>query len=119
MTKTIPEGVQSLVSVELGVGDEAAGIIQGGVQKDLPLAAPGTLDVRIVEHVRLPDLVGVFRFEFLLRGKSKQLALGEAALFEEAIEGGGRQTGGALAGGQRQFPQQGGSGAMGIFPFEA
>jgi len=46
------------------------------------------------------------------------LALGEAAPLEEAIEGGGGESGGALAGGQSQFTQQRGSGAMGIFAFE-
>jgi hypothetical protein len=67
LAKTVQEGVQALVGVELGVGDEAAGIIQNGVPESLPLAAAGALDVRAVEHVRLPDLVGVLGFEFLVR----------------------------------------------------
>ena len=97
LTKTVQEGVQPLVGIELGVGDEAAGIIQGGVQEGLPLAAAGALDIGAVEHVGLPDLVGMFSFEFLVPGGSQQLALGETTLLEKAIEGGGRETGGALA----------------------
>ena len=97
LTETVQEGVQSLVGVELGVRDEAAGVIQDGVQEGLPLTAPGALDVRAVEHVRLPDLIRVLSFEFFVCRGREQLALGEATLLEEAIEGGSRQTGRAVA----------------------
>ena len=58
---------------------------QDGMQQSLHLAAAGTLDIGAIEHVRLPDLIGVFGFELLVRRGSEQLAFSEAALFEETI----------------------------------
>ena len=119
LTKTVQERVQSLIGVKLGMGDEAAGVIQGGVEEGLPLASARALDVGAVEHVRLPDLVGMLGFELFVSRRCEQLTLGEAALLEEAIKGGGGEGGLVLAGDESEFPQQGGAGAMGIFAFEA
>jgi hypothetical protein len=37
------------------------------MQQRLHFAAAGTLHIRTIEHVRLPDLVAVFGFELLVR----------------------------------------------------
>ena len=73
------------------------------MQQSLHLAAAGALDIGAVEHVRLPDLVAVFGFELLVCRWSKQLTFRKAALFEEAVEGGGGDAGGVLACRQSQF----------------
>ena len=59
--------------IELGVRDEAAGIIQSRMQVGLHLAAAGALGVGAEEHVGLPDLVAVFDLELLVRRWSEQL----------------------------------------------
>ena len=41
------------------------------MQQGLHLAAASTLDVRTIEHVRLPDLIAVLGFELLVRGWSE------------------------------------------------
>src|SRR5947209_19013319 len=56
---------------------------------------------------------------FLCAGGSEQLACGEAALFEEAMEAGGGEGGFVLTGHESQLAPQGGAGAMRIFTFEA
>ena len=67
LAQAIQKGIQSLVGIELRMRNESAGIIQGGVQEGLHLAAAGALDVRPTEHVGLPDLVAQFGFELLVR----------------------------------------------------
>ena len=99
--------------------DESAGIIQGGVQEGLHLAAAGALDVRPAEHVGLPDLVAQFGFELLVRRRGQQLPFRKAALFEETVQCGGGDPGCILSGRQRQFAQQGGTGAVRVLAFEA
>jgi hypothetical protein len=47
-------------------------------------------------------------------GRRQQLAFGEAALFEEAVQRGGGHAGIVLSGRQGQFAQQGGAGALGF-----
>ena len=54
---------------------------------------PETLDVRSEQHVGLPDLITSFCFELLVRWPRQQLAGSQAALFEEALQGGGRDGG--------------------------
>jgi hypothetical protein len=73
--------------------DEAAGVIQGGVQKGLYLAAARALDVGPEQHVGLPDLIAGLGFELLVRGRDQQLAFGETTLFEEAVQRGGGHAG--------------------------
>ena len=120
LAQAIQAGIQSLAGIELGVRDEPAGIVEDGVQKGLHLAAAGALDVGAEEHVGLPDLIAVFGFELLVRRGSEQLAFGEAALFEEAIQRGGGQRRVRFGPEDRcQFAQQGGAGAMRVFAFEA
>jgi hypothetical protein len=118
LAQAIQESVQSLIGVELGVGDEPAGIVENGMQKGLSFAAVGAQDVGAREHIRLPDLVAEFGFELLVRRGSQQLAFGEATLFKEAIQGGGRDGRFVLPGRQSQFAQQRGAGAMRVFAFE-
>ena len=89
LAQAVQAGIQALAGIELGVRDEPAGIVEGGMQEGLHLAAAGALDVGAIEHVGLPDLVAVFGFELLVRRRGEQLPFGEAALFEEAIQGGG------------------------------
>ncbi len=85
LAQAVQANVQALAGIELGVRDEPAGVIEDGLQQSLHLAAAGALDIGAIEHVRLPDLIGVFGFELLVGRGSEQLALGEAALFEETI----------------------------------
>ena len=61
--------------------DEAAGVVERCLEKDLHLASAGALDPRAEEHVGLPDLVGELRFVLLVGGSfvEQQLALGEPA----------------------------------------
>jgi hypothetical protein len=41
LAQAVEKGVESLVGIELGVGDEAAGVIECGLQEDLLLATAG------------------------------------------------------------------------------
>jgi len=52
----------------------------------------------------LPDLVAVFGFELLVRLRSEQLTFRKAALFEEAVQGGGGDSGCVLARRDGQLP---------------
>jgi hypothetical protein len=67
LAQAVQAGIQTLAAVELGMRDEAASIIEDGMQQGLHLAAARTLDVRTIEHVRLPDQIAVFGFELLMR----------------------------------------------------
>jgi hypothetical protein len=100
LAQTIEAGIESLTRIELGVRNEAAGVIQSGMQKGLHLAAAGPLDVGAEQHVGLPDLVAELGFELLVHGRLEQLPLGETALFEEAVQRGGGYAGLILFGGQ-------------------
>ena len=119
LAQAVQADVQTLAGIELGVRDEPAGVIEDGMQEGLHLAAAGTLHIGTIEHVRLPDLIAVCGFELLVRRGSQQLALGEAALLEEAVEGGGGDGWVVLAGRQSQLAQQGGAGAMRVLALEA
>ena len=88
------------------------------MQKGLHLAAARPLDIGAKQHVGLPDLIAELGFELLVRGGFEQLTFGETALFEEAVQRGGGHAGIVLSGGQGQFAQQGGAGAMRVFAFE-
>jgi hypothetical protein len=68
------------------VRDEAAGVIERGVEKDLSPAAAGALHPRTEQHVGLPDLIAELGFELLMSLRSEQLLFRQAALFEKAIE---------------------------------
>ena len=104
LAQAVQAGVQALAGVELGVGDEPAGVIEDGMQQGLHLPAARTLDIRTIEHVRLPDLIAVLGFELLVRRRSEQLAFGKAALFEEAVESGSGDSGLVLSRRQSQLP---------------
>ena len=125
MAETVEEGVQALVGIELGVGDEAAGIVESGLQEDLHLAGvgvgSGAADPGTEEHVGLPDLVGALGLVLFVGGGGgllqQELARGESAGAEEAIESGRGQSGVGLAGGQ--FTQQCGAGPMRVLAFES
>ena len=95
LAQAVQKRIQSLVGIELGVRDEAAGIVERGLEEDLHLAAARALDPGAEQHVGLPDLIGVLGFELLVRGGfgEQQLAFGEAAGAQETIERGGRQAG--------------------------
>ena len=68
MAQAVEKGVQSLVGIELGMRDEAAGIVERGLQEDLLLAAAGARDPGAKEHIGLPDLVGKLGFVLFVRG---------------------------------------------------
>ncbi len=119
LAQTIERGIESLAGIELGMRDEAAGVIQGGVQEGLHLAAAGALDVGTEQHVGLPDLIAGLGFELLVGGRDQQLALGETALLEEAVQRGGGDAGSVLARRQSQFAQQGGAGTVRVFALQA
>ena len=120
LAQAVEKGVQSLVGIELGVRDEAAGVVERGLQEDLHLAAARALDPGAEEHVGLPDLVGELGFVLFVGGGfvEQQLAFGEAAGAQEAIERGGRKAGLMCFAGGGQFAQQSGAGAMRVLAFE-
>ena len=86
LTEAIQSRVQSLVRIKLAMGNDAAGVVENGMKKNLHFAAAGALDVGTVQHVRLPDIIAKFRLEFLIRLGSEELALGQAALLEESVQ---------------------------------
>ena len=118
MTQAVQEGIEALVGIELRVRDQAAGIIQRGLQEHLHPAAAGTLHPGAEKHVGLPDLVGELGFVLLVCGGfiEQQLALGESAGAQESIQRGWRDL--RLITGQGQVIQQCRSGAMGAFALE-
>ena len=95
LAQAVQKGVQSLVGIELGVRDEAAGVVERGLEEDLLLAAARPCDPGAEEHVGLPDLIGKLGFVLFVRGGfvEQQLAFGEAAGAQETIERGSRQAG--------------------------
>jgi hypothetical protein len=120
LTQAVEEAIQSLVGIELGMGDEPTGVIQRGLEKDLHLSPAGPPDPGTEQHIRLPDLVSVLGFVlFMRRGfGQQQLPFGETAGAQEAIERGGREAGLVVVTGKRQFAQQGGAGAVRVLAFE-
>ncbi len=91
MPQAIEKRIETLIGIELGVRDEAAGIVERGLQKHLALAAARPFDPRTEEHVGLPDLIGELRFELLARGGGlrQQLMGGKTALAQKTIQRGG------------------------------
>ena len=80
LAQAVQKGIQSLVGIELGVRDEAAGVVERGLQEDLLLAAARALDPGAEEHVGLPDLVVRIRLRTsCARWLVEQLPFGEAA----------------------------------------
>ena len=85
LAQAVQEGVQPLVGIELGVRNEAAGVVQRGLEEDLLLAGVPSgsrpPDPRAEQHVGLPDLIGKLRFVLFMRGSfvEQQLTFGEAA----------------------------------------
>ena len=120
LAQAVQKRIQSLVGIELSVRDEAAGVIERGLEEDLHLAAAGALDPGAEEHVGLPDLIGELGFVLFVRGGfvEQQLAFGESAGAQETIERGGRQAGLVLLVGQGQLAQQSGAGAMWVLALE-
>src|ERR1700685_1808708 len=90
LPQAIQKRIEPLVRVKLSMRDETAGIIENGIQKDLHAPAARALDVGPEQHVGLPDLITPLGFELLVCGCSQQLTGGQTALFEEAIQSGGR-----------------------------
>ena len=92
LAQAIEKRVQSLVGIELRVRDEAAGIVERGLQENLHFAAARTLNPRAEQHVGLPDLIGVLGLVLLVRGGfvEQQLAFGKSTSAQETIERGGR-----------------------------
>src|SRR5260370_1330595 len=46
LAQAVQKGVQPLVGIELSVRDEAAGVVERGLEEDLLLASPRALDPR-------------------------------------------------------------------------
>ena len=103
LAQAVQKGVQSLVGIELGVRDEAAGVVERGLEEDLLLASAGPSDPGAEEHVGLPDLIGELGFVLFVGGGfiEQQLAFGEPAGAQETIERGSRQAGLVRLVGQR------------------
>jgi len=120
LAETVQKSIQSLVGIELSVGDQTAGIVESGLEEDLLLAPTGPSDPGAEEHVGLPDLIGKLRFVLSMRGGliEQQLTFGEPAGTQETIQRGGRQA--RLVGlvGQCQLAQQSGTGTMRVLAFE-
>ena len=68
LAQAIEKRIQPLVGIELRVRNEAAGVVERGLQEHLHFAAAGALDPRTEQHVGLPGLVGVLGFVLLVRG---------------------------------------------------
>ena len=100
--------------------DEAAGIIECGLQEDLLFASARSSDPGAEEHVGLPDLIGKLGFVLFVGGGfvEQELAFGEAAGAQETIERGGRKAGLMSFAGGGQFAQQSGAGTMRVLAFE-
>jgi len=120
LPQAIEKRIQPLVGIELSVGDETAGIVECGLQEDLLLASAGARDSGAEEHVALPDRIGELGFILFARGRfvEQQLAFGEAAGAQEAIERGGRKAGWMSFAGRGQFAQQRGAGTMRVLALE-
>ncbi len=93
LAQTIEKRIETLIGIELRVRNEAAGVVERGLEKHLAFAAAGPLHPRTEEHVGLPDLIGELRFELLARGGgfAQQLLGGETVLAQETIQRGGGQ----------------------------
>ena len=120
LAQAVQAGIQTLAGVELGVWDEAAGIIQRGLKKHLLFASARPANPWAEEHVALPDLIGKLGFVLFMRGSfvEQQLALGEATGAQETIECGSRQTGLVPWVGHGQLAQQSGPRTMGVLALE-
>lgn len=89
-------------------------------KKDLLLASAGSSDPGAEQHVGLPDLIGELGFVLFVGGGlvEQQLALGEAAGAQKAIERGSRKSGLMSLIGGGQFAQQSSAGAVWVLAFE-
>jgi len=78
------------------------------------------LDPRTEQHIGLPDLIGVLRFELLARGGGfgQQLMGGETVLPQKAIQRGGGQCSFLLPLGGSELPQQRRPGAMRVLALQ-
>ena len=81
LAQAIEKRIQPLIGIELRVRNEAAGVVQRGLEEDLLLASARPPDPRAEQHVGLPDLIGKLRFVLFMRGSfvEQQLTFGEAA----------------------------------------
>jgi hypothetical protein len=115
--QAIEKRIQPLVGIELRVRNEAAGVVERGLQEHLHFAAAGAPNPRAEQHVGLPDPIGKLGLVLLVRGGfvEQQLAFGESAGAQETIERGGRQRAGL---GGRQLAQQSGTGTMRVLALE-
>src|SRR6266487_1031008 len=86
LAQTIERRIESLTGIKLGVRNKAAGIIERGVEKDLPASAATALYPGTEQHVGLPDLIAALGFELLMGLGCEQLFLRQAALLEESVE---------------------------------
>ena len=116
LAQAIEKRIQPLVGIELGVRDEAAGVVERGLEEHLHFAGvpsgSGALNPRAKQHVRLPGLVGKLGFVLFVRGGfvEEQLTFRESAGAQEAVERGGREPAGiVLRVGRRQLAQQRGA----------
>ena len=73
VAQTVERGIQSLAGIKLGMGNESAGVIESGVQKDLHAAAIQPPDPGAKQHVCLPDLIAEFGLKLLVRRRGEQL----------------------------------------------
>ena len=80
---------------------------------------PGSQSVGCAQQIRLPELIAEFGFELLVGGLAEQWAGREAALLEEAIEGGGGDRRRRVIGTKSEFAQQGSAGAVLVLTLEA
>jgi len=121
LTQAVEEAIETLIGIELGVRDQAAGIVERGLQEHLHLAATGALYPRAEEHVGLPDLVGMLGFILFVPvgggAGLQQLPLGKSTGAQETIE---RRRGDFhLIPRQGQVIEQSRSSAMRAFALEA
>jgi len=120
LAEAVEQGIESLAGIELGMGNQPAGIIQYGIEEALKPSPFGSVDVGPEHHIGLPDLVGKLGLELLVSGgfRTKQLLLGEAASFDESIQGLRRNRRLSLGETIVELPQNGGSSEVRIFCFE-
>ena len=119
VAQTIQRGIESLAGIKLRMRDEAAGVIERGVEENLHASAIGAPNPGAEQHIGLPDQVAELGFKLLVGLGRQQLPFREAALFEEAVQSRGGYRRFVFTGRQSHFAQQRGAGAMRILALEA
>ena len=91
----IKKAVQSFGEIKLGVGDEAAHIIEETKQIGFPRLVPGS-NLRTVHGIRLPDVIGKLCLEAPAVDGLRAVVVHQPVLVEDAVECRGTQSSGSV-----------------------